>query len=100
MTTKKLGAWLGAALGWLVLVIVLDSTGLLSSDAEVVVDDFAQLTAGIAACGLCFYMARKVEGPERHWRVLMGIGMAGWTVGQAIWSYYQIFTTDLLPSPS
>jgi len=100
MTTKQLGTWLAAALGWLVLVVCLDSTGVLSSDAEVVVDNFAQFSAGLLACVLCLWTARNVEGPERHWRVLMGLGMGGWTIGQAFWSYYQIFTDDLLPSPS
>jgi diguanylate cyclase (GGDEF)-like protein len=100
MTTRKLGAWLGAALGWLALVILLDSTGVLSDDAAVVVDDAAQLIAGLLACGLCLWTAQRVRGPERHWRVLMGIGFAGWSIGQAFWSYYQIFSDTGLPSPS
>ena len=100
MTTKQLGAWLGAALGWLCLVIFLDSSGLLSEDAEIVVDNFAQFSAGLAACVLCLVMAGRLQGPERTWRLLMGLGMAGWSIGQAFWSYYQIFSNTPLPSPS
>jgi diguanylate cyclase (GGDEF)-like protein len=100
MTTRQLGAWLGAALGWLVVVIVLDSSGVLSEDAEIVVDNFAQFSAGLAACVLCFVTARPLQGPERNWRLWMGLGMAGWTIGQAFWSYYQIFSNTPLPSPS
>ena len=99
MTTRQLGAWLGAASAWLVIVILLDSTGILSQDAEVVVDNFAQETAGIAAAVLCFVMARSTYGPERNWRLFMGIGMVGWSIGQAIWSYGQIFSDTPLPSP-
>jgi diguanylate cyclase (GGDEF)-like protein len=99
MTTRQLGTWLAAASAWLVAVIFLDSSGVLEPDAEVVVDNLAQLTAGIAAAVLCLVLARRSEGPERTWRVLMGIGMAGWSVGQAFWSYGQIFDDTALPSP-
>ena len=30
----------------------------------------------------------------------MAYGMAGWSLGQLVWSYYQIFGGDSLPSPS
>ena len=30
----------------------------------------------------------------------MAVGMAGWTVGQAFWSWYQVFSDTPLPSPS
>ena len=100
MTTRQLGTWLAAALAWLVVVIFLDSSGILSEDAEIVVDNFAQLSAGLLATVLCFASARSARGAERHWRVLMGIGMGGWSVGQTFWSYYQIFSNTPLPSPS
>jgi len=99
MTTRQLGTWLAAASAWLVAVVVLDSSGILAPDAEVVVDNLAQLTAGIAAAVLCLAGARRSEGPERTWRLLMGIGMVGWSVGQAFWSYGQIFDDTALPSP-
>jgi diguanylate cyclase (GGDEF)-like protein len=99
MTTRQLGTWLAAASAWLVTIIFLDSSGILAPDAEVVVDNLAQLTAGIAAAVLCLGRAGRSEGPERTWRLLMGVGMAGWSVGQAFWSYGQIFDKTALPSP-
>ncbi|HEY8546155.1 MAG TPA: GGDEF domain-containing protein [Acidimicrobiales bacterium] len=99
MTTRQLGTGLAAASAWLVAIIFLDSSGVLDPDAEVAVDNFAQLTAGVAAAVLCLARARHVEGPERTWRWLMGIGMAGWSVGQVIWSYGQVFADTPLPSP-
>jgi diguanylate cyclase (GGDEF)-like protein len=100
MTAKRLGAWLGGALGSVAAVVVFDSSGLLSSDAEVVVDNAAQLAAGVAAAVACLVVARRVHGVERRWRRFMGFGMVGWSVGQAFWSYYQIFSDTALPSPS
>ncbi len=100
MTATRVRAWLIAAFGGVGLVVFLDSSGILSPDAEVVVDDLAQLLAGAAAAAACLWNARRVRGPERTWRRLMGIGMAGWTLGQALWSWYQIFSDTPLPSPS
>jgi diguanylate cyclase len=100
MTATRVRAWLMAAFGAVVVVVLLDSTGILSADAEVVVDDVAQLLAGVAAATSCLVTARRVHGPERTWRQFMGIGMVGWSLGQAVWSWYQIFGDTPLPSPS
>ncbi|HEX6569499.1 MAG TPA: GGDEF domain-containing protein [Acidimicrobiales bacterium] len=89
-----------ALAGFVAVVAFLDSTGVLSPDAEVVVDDSAQLAAGLLAATLCWWSARRLDGIERRWRLLMAVGMFGWSVGQAFWSYYQIFSDTPLPSPS
>jgi diguanylate cyclase (GGDEF)-like protein len=100
MAAKRLGAWLGGALGSVAVVVFVDSSGLLSEDAEVVVDNAAQLAAGIAAAAACLVVAQRVQGVERRWRRSMGLGMVGWSIGQSFWSYYQIFSDTPLPSPS
>jgi diguanylate cyclase (GGDEF)-like protein len=82
------------------VVLLLDSTGVLSPHAEIIVDDTAQLAGGGAAAALCWLTSRRTRGVERTWRRLMAVGMAGWTVGQAFWSWYQIFSDTPLPSPS
>jgi diguanylate cyclase (GGDEF)-like protein len=92
--------WLIAALGFVACVIFLDSSGLLSKDAEVVVDDSAQLFGGLAGFFTCLVSARRLRGVERRWRHFMAFGMAGWSVGQSFWSWYQIFSDTPLPSPS
>lgn len=86
--------------GLVIVVVVLDSSGLLSPRAEIVVDDVAQLAAGVAAAACCWWAARRRTGVERTWRLLMALGMAGWSVGQSFWSWYQIFSRTPLPSPS
>jgi diguanylate cyclase len=104
MTARRLGLWSCASLCVAAAsVIAADGAGLLSHDAAVVVDNLAQLAAGIVAAGLCGWTAwtwPQLTGPERTWRRFMALGMAGWTVGQGLWSWYQIVADRPLPSPS
>src|SRR5947199_312298 len=82
------------------LAVTLSSSGVLIHSVSTVIDDSAQLAAGLSAAVACLWTARYRRGVERRWRGLVGIGMAGWSVGQAIWSWYQIFADTPLPSPS
>jgi diguanylate cyclase len=100
MATRRLGVWLAGALALVLVTVGIDSSGLVSDDAAIVVDDCAQLGAGLAAAAACLWTARQARGPERTWRRLMGLGMAGWSIGMALWSWYQIFSDTPLPSPS
>src|SRR5215813_9298350 len=100
MTAGRLGMWFAGTLALVGLVVLLDSSGVLSKDAATVVDDAAQLGAGLTATFVCLVTARRVRGAERRWRQFMVFGMAGWSIGQALWSYYQIFSDTPLPSPS
>ena len=68
--------------------------------AATVLDDSAQLLAGLAAMSSCFWNGRRSRGPQRTWRLLLGFGFAGWSIGMAIWAWYQIFGGIGLPSPS
>ncbi len=100
MGMRGLSTWLMVVAGFVVVVLFFDSSGVLSPDGEVVVDDLAQFIAGASAATLCWWTSRRVAGVERTWRRLMAVGMLGWTVGQAFWSWYQIFSDTPLPSPS
>lgn len=100
MGMRGLSTWLVVVAGFVLVVLFLDSSGVLSPDGEVVVDDSAQLIAGVSAATLCWWSSRRVAGVERTWRRLMAVGMVGWSVGQAFWSWYQIFSDTPLPSPS
>jgi diguanylate cyclase (GGDEF)-like protein len=100
VTASELRTSLMAVAAFVAVVVLLDSTGILSPHAEIVVDNSAQLLGGAAAAVLCAVTARRTRGVERTWRRLMAAGMAGWTVGQAFWSWYQIFSDTPLPSPS
>ncbi|HET6214372.1 MAG TPA: EAL domain-containing protein [Micromonosporaceae bacterium] len=85
----------GAAVSFLV-----GSYFLLGPQVAIVVNDCAQLAAGLLAAGCCWWTARGRPRAGRTWRLLLGIGMAGRSAGQAIWSWYQIFGDRALPSPS
>jgi diguanylate cyclase (GGDEF)-like protein len=64
------------------------------------IDDGAQLLAGVAASISCWRNGSLAQGRERTWRWLMGAGFTSWSIGQLIWSYYQVFAGVGLPSPS
>ncbi|WP_439382964.1 putative bifunctional diguanylate cyclase/phosphodiesterase [Amycolatopsis lexingtonensis] len=64
------------------------------------IDDAMQLSAGIAAVVCGVVVARRVRGHQRWWRVLVAVGMAGWSLGQCVWSWYQLVDGRGLPSPS
>jgi diguanylate cyclase (GGDEF)-like protein len=81
-------------------VVALGGSGVLSPWWSQFVDDLGQFGAGIAATLACWLGAPRHTGAQRRWRLLMGAGTAGWTVGQSIWSWYQLFRDDALPSPS
>jgi diguanylate cyclase (GGDEF)-like protein len=100
VTATEVRTSLVAVATFVAAVLVLDSTGVLSPHGEVVVDDLAQLAGGGTAAVLCALTARRTRGAERTWRWLMAVGMGGWTVGQAFWSWYQIVSHTPLPSPS
>lgn len=68
--------------------------------AAVVLDDCAQLLAGLAATVSCFWNGWRSGGRQRTWRLLLGVGFAGWSIGMTIWAWYQVFGGIGLPSPS
>ncbi|GIH02592.1 GGDEF-domain containing protein [Rhizocola hellebori] len=68
--------------------------------AATVWDDTGQLVAGLAAMVSCFWNGWRSRGPQRTWRLVLGIGFAGWSIGMAMWAWYQIIENIGLPSPS
>ncbi|WP_370967578.1 putative bifunctional diguanylate cyclase/phosphodiesterase [Amycolatopsis sp. cg9] len=64
------------------------------------IDDAMQLSAGVTAVVCGVVAARRVRGHQRWWRVLVSVGMAGWSLGQCVWSWYQLVDGRGLPSPS
>jgi diguanylate cyclase (GGDEF)-like protein len=64
------------------------------------VDDAMQLGAGLTAAGCGLVLARRADGAQRWWRLLIAIGMLAWSGGQVVWSSYQLIGNRGLPSPS
>jgi diguanylate cyclase len=90
------------AVGGLVAAAVVVAAAISPTDRYTarVIDDLAQLVGAIAAVGCCLWTARQARGSDRSWRILMAIGMVGWTVGQGLWTYYRTFDLEGVPSPS
>jgi hypothetical protein len=66
----------------------------------IVINDLSQLAAGLSAALTAAIGAIRAQGWERTWRVLLGLGTFGWSVGQAVWSWYQVVSGREIPSPS
>jgi diguanylate cyclase (GGDEF)-like protein len=64
------------------------------------IDDAMQLSAGVAAVVCGCVVARRFRGHQRWWRLLIALGMVGWSLGQCVWSWYQLVDGRGLPSPS
>ena len=47
--------------------------------------DGAQLVVGAGAAWVCFAAARRRSGIQRQWRVLVGIGLTGWSLTRLWW---------------
>ncbi len=84
----------------LLISVLVSVSGLLDEVASQAVDDSAQLAAGLSAAACCWWSWRRSVVPDRRWRLLLALGTTGWSFGQAVWSYYQVFDHIDLPSPS
>jgi diguanylate cyclase len=100
MRAPRLRVRLAVATAAVSAVLVTDSSHALSGQASVVLDDAAQLVGGVLAAVSCGWTACRRTGVERAWRRYLAVGMGGWSIGQLIWSWYQIFARTPLPSPS
>jgi diguanylate cyclase (GGDEF)-like protein len=100
MTRTQSHTLLAVALVGVTAAVAVASFGPLDQDTKVIVDNGAQLAAGVAAAVACWLTSRRVAGAERRWRRLMAYAMTGWSLGQVVWSYGQIVADTPLPSPS
>ncbi|HEV7652704.1 MAG TPA: EAL domain-containing protein [Actinophytocola sp.] len=84
----------------LTVLIAVNGLALWGDTFALWVDNAMQLGAGLTAavCGLV--VGRRMRGAQRWWRLLIGLGMFGWSCGQFIWSWYQLVDGEGLPSPS
>ncbi len=98
--TRRFGITAVLVLALATAASVAASFDLVTGDAAVALDDLAQLATGLLATGSCWWSARKAHGPDRAWRVVMGCGMLGWSIGQSLWTWYQLIEERAVPSPS
>ncbi|WP_246019123.1 GGDEF domain-containing protein [Saccharothrix australiensis] len=98
--TRRFGVTAALALGLGTAASVAAGFDVVTGAAAVALDDLAQLATGLFATGCCWWTARRARGPDRAWRVVMGFGMLGWSVGQCLWTWYQLVEERAVPSPS
>lgn len=98
--TRRFGVTAAVVLGTAAAASLAASFDVVTGDAAVALDDLAQLATGLFATGACWWSARRASGPDRVWRVLMGLGMFGWSIGQSLWTWYQLVEGRAVPSPS
>lgn len=79
--------------------LTLSSTGALAPRASRTVIDLAQLGAGLFATGAYLWTWRRSTAPDRTWRLLLGLGLAGWTAGQAVGAWAVFGTGIDAPTP-
>src|ERR1044072_2919178 len=84
----------------LAAVIVVNGLALWGDQFALWVDNAMQLSAGLTAVVCGWLRGRRMRGPQRWWRLLIAIGMAGWSCGQLIWAWYQLPGRQGQPSPS
>ncbi|WP_431232598.1 putative bifunctional diguanylate cyclase/phosphodiesterase [Mycolicibacterium psychrotolerans] len=82
-----------AAVGAVVVFVVFVSiilSGWLRGSTLTVVDDFALLAFALPAVAFSALAARSIWGRRRLAWMSMTIGLLGWTVGEAIWTFYEV----------
>ena len=68
--------------------------------ATIAVDDIGEaVAAGIAAVSL-FWAASRASGRTLAAWALLAAGATSWTIGEAIWTWYEVFQGQAVPFPS
>ena len=84
----------------LAAVIAVNGLALWGDRFALWVDNAMQLSAGLTAVVCGWVVGRRMRGAQRWWRLLIAVGMLGWSGGQIMWSWYQLIDGRGLPSPS
>src|SRR3972149_3171758 len=62
--------------------------------------DVTQTTMAIGGGLATVFLASAISGRERRSWLLLGAAILSWGLGQAVWSYYELFLTQETPFPS
>ena len=63
-------------------------------------DDLGEAVAAGVAAAPCLWRSRRFTGRWRLSWVLVGVALAFWSIGELIWSYYELVGSDDVPFPS
>ncbi len=98
MTTERFRLVAAAAAALVLAVVGMAAGGLARDDAATAVD-VAQVVAAAAAAACCGRTGWRATGPERRWRLLVGLGIGLWGAVQAVRLWAGLAGADL-GSPS
>ena len=98
MTTARLTVRLAVTLALVAVVVAVGAGGMLTGAGQRAWDNAAHVTAGAVAATVCFLAARPFTGPGRRWRMLMAVGLTGWTVGRLVCSIQDTFDAGRPPA--
>ncbi len=90
--------WIAAA-GMLGLATVLLWSGVGGDDVSTAIADVSGVAAGMAGTFVVLGTARRSPLNRTAWR-LLGAAMALWSLGEILWSYYEVVAGDEVPFPS
>ena len=90
----------GLALVASVLFLIWTAFRIGGDKPTIAIDDIGEgVASGIAAISLAF-AARRSSGRTRAAWALLAASAASWTVGEAVWSWYEVFQGISVPAPS
>jgi len=83
-----------------VLFLIWTASRLGGDKTTIAIDDIGEgVASGIAAVSLAIAAIRSSGRTQTAW-ALLAIAAASWTVGEAIWSWYEVFQGIAVPFPS
>ncbi len=94
LTTAVVAAWLVIVGSYLAVSLFGHQ-----SRAMTVYGDFAQLAAAGFACAGLFANTSGLQRRSRTFWALLGAGCAVWLIGQAVWTYFEVFLRQDVPNP-
>lgn len=86
-----------------VLVLAVETlvvSGWFSYTTARAIDELSLLAGSLVAAGVCLWSGVRTRGADRAWRVLMGLGLAGWSLGQVVWTYARLILRVRVPLPA
>ncbi|MFI5496121.1 putative bifunctional diguanylate cyclase/phosphodiesterase [Actinoplanes sp. NPDC051859] len=98
MTTGRLPARLPVTLLAIAAVTILGTYAIPAGSAQRLYNDVAQCAAGAIATVVCFAAARDHSGARARWRVLLGAGLAAWTLVRLCWTVRDLLDPDRPPT--
>jgi diguanylate cyclase (GGDEF)-like protein len=90
ISTARLKVWLPVALALVVLVTATGQFLVPAGADQRLYNDVLQTLVGAGTVAVCLHGARSRVGVPRIWRLLVGLGVTGWTISRLSWTVQDI----------